>query len=455
MEYKKFEKHISDTLRHDEAGLDMDAFIRGLHVDKNERRFPVWFWFSTGLVLLALIGYMYIPSGNTALGRITTVETKTKINDIQASTQLNSGQKEKEHQNKFSALNSGNFRSGLLNGSAVDANTEKYPKNRTNTKAGIYKSFTKSDIEPSTISSEIIREVNNHVESRDEKISALSLTSRMEKYSISSLAYNPKNIFSKNISKVTSDNIICPTFRKKGNYYFEVLPEIGYFRPIKSLEQTSNEPDNIYNLRKNNESTLEGLNAGLYVRISKQKLPFYIQAGASFSRMTEKMALDYSYTKSDTTKGIISITQSQSGDTITVIYGDIVQETKISGKKVNHHQFSLIDFPVSLGVEKSFGTWSAGIEGGVIINMSLISSGQILASDTSFVAVDEPFAAYKNKIGASYFGGIHLSKSFYNTGRFYVALRGRYIPEAFSTDQNRIRQSYHFVGVNFGYVYLF
>ena len=36
------------------------------------------------------------------------------------------------------------------------------------------------------------------------------------------------------------------------------------------------------------------------------------------------MNLEYSYIKRDTTQGIISITVSQTGDTITTIYGDII-----------------------------------------------------------------------------------------------------------------------------------
>ncbi|MBK7636374.1 MAG: hypothetical protein IPJ13_20470 [Saprospiraceae bacterium] len=37
---------------------------------------------------------------------------------------------------------------------------------------------------------------------------------------------------------------------------------------------------------------------------------------------------------------------------MTVIYGDIIHENKISGRKTSHHHFTLIDVPVSLGFEK-------------------------------------------------------------------------------------------------------
>jgi hypothetical protein len=55
----------------------------------------------------------------------------------------------------------------------------------------------------------------------------------------------------------------------------------------------------------------------------------------------------------------------------------------------------------------------------------------------------------------SYTGGVFLSRDFNKLGRIMVSLRGRYIPEPFSSPQNRIRQSYHFLGLNVGYVYTF
>jgi hypothetical protein len=167
------------------------------------------------------------------------------------------------------------------------------------------------------------------------------------------------------------------------------------------------------------------------------------------------MPLDYAYTKRDTTRGIISITQSQSGDTVTVIYGDIIHENKISGRKTSHHHFTLIDVPVSLGFEKSFGSWSAGIEGGIVLNLAMKASGQILASDTSFTAIDQPIEAYKSRLGLSYFGGLFITRSIDRVGKFYIALRGRYMPNSFSSEFNRIRQSYHILGLNAGYVYSF
>ena len=167
------------------------------------------------------------------------------------------------------------------------------------------------------------------------------------------------------------------------------------------------------------------------------------------------MDLKYAYTRKDTTQGVISITVSQTGDTITTIYGDIITDRKISGNKVRHYSFSMIDMPVALGVEKEFGSWTAGLEAGAVFNLSLRTSGTILASDTSFVAADLPSANFRQSLGVSYFAGVTLGKDIFRAGRLYLAARARFIPDAFSGDQNRIKQSYNFFGINAGYIYTF
>ncbi|MBK7636495.1 MAG: hypothetical protein IPJ13_21125 [Saprospiraceae bacterium] len=98
----------------------------------------------------------------------------------------------------------------------------------------------------------------------------------------------------------------------------------------------------------------------------------------------------------------------------------VTSSTKINiRKEYSHHHFTLMDVPVSLGFEKSFGSWSAGVEGGVVFNVAMKASGQILASDTSFTAIDQPVEAYKNRLGLSYFGGLFASRPVGNTGKVF------------------------------------
>jgi hypothetical protein len=463
MEYNKFENHIANVLRQDQAEMDIDSFINDLH-KKRSRRFPVWIWIS-GLMVIVFIGS----------GLLITKKLNSKNNVITSAKKDNTPENGLNHH--LSAVkNEHPSSSELMLSSSEKSNiseikTKKGAQSMKNTEnknlSSFYSSVKNNRLKDfASLNQKANSKSENIIISEKQNFKATNsivkpaeyqqvTTKNRHQISVSSLDYSPANLSTSMLGKIKTGNVVCPTFHKKGRFAVDIIPEIGYFRPFKKLEYEGNEPNNIYTLRNQNESTLEGLNAGIYFRLSNDKLPVFFQAGTSFSRMTEKMPLDYAYTKRDTTRGIISITQSQSGDTVTVIYGDIIQENKISGRKTSHHHFTMIDLPLSVGFEKSFGDWSGGLEGGVVINLALKAGGQILASDTSFTAIDQPVEAYKNRLGISYFGGLFVTRNFNRFGKFYIALRARYIPDSFSSDYNRIRQSYHILGLNAGYIYSF
>ena len=249
--------------------------------------------------------------------------------------------------------------------------------------------------------------------------------------------------------------INCPTFGNSRRISIALVPEVGVFLPMKQLTNTSPENNTVFGLREKDEISLEGLSAGLFAQVRMENIPIYVKVGASMSRLTEQMRLNYAYTRQDTSRGIISITQSQTGDTITAIYGDIITERKFSGNKTRHYTLSLADLHVGIGTEKRMGNWFAGIEGGAILNVSLSSSGSILATDTSFVGLDLVPNQFKGSIGWSYYGALTFGRDFSEHSRAYLSLQARMNPSSFSTDAGMTRQSYDFVGLNIGYVHSF
>jgi hypothetical protein len=480
MDYQKFENHIAETLRHDEIHLDVDSFIQDLHRKDHKKRPIVFFWISGALAIFLGLAGLYIYTNDTPSNALNHHEAATVLSEKDSDvrkTETYQPNKYKNESSKSGALHAKVITQSVNNTTQVPHRQggrqiyeDAQPQTITNQENTNYRQNQNA---PDHSTTNQLNHLNKNEGTKEEIVASTSdnsadfiqvvasevktenASTQKSVINVSSIDNVPFSLSSQNATKLISGNIICPTFRKKGGYYLELIPEIGYFRPFKSLEQMTNEPDNVFALRKKNESTLEGINASFYLRMHRQKWPVFVQAGISTSRMTEKMPLDYSYIKRDTTQGIISITKSQTGDTLTIILGDIVKETAISGKKINHHHFTLIDFPISLGVEKRINEWTFGAEGGIVINASLSAKGQILVSDTSFTSVDAPFSAYKTGIGMSYTGGVFLSRDFNKLGRIMVSLRGRYIPEPFSSPQNRIRQSYHFLGLNVGYVYTF
>ncbi|MFM2393109.1 MAG: hypothetical protein RLZZ546_1091, partial [Bacteroidota bacterium] len=164
--------------------------------------------------------------------------------------------------------------------------------------------------------------------------------------------------------------------------------------------------------------------------------------------------LSYEYVKKDTVQGIISMTVSQSGDTITVIYGDIVKETLYKGVNNRVHYFHMFDFPIAVGYDFPFGEWDLGLELGVNFNMGMRPKGEILNTPSSYVSISES-GAYKTQIGLSYIAGLNLSKEIGARSKVYLSLRSRIIPTSFTNTNYDIQQKFTNVGLHLGYLWRF
>ncbi len=448
MEYRNFEQHIANTLKSEELTLDIQGLINDIHGKKKRRKGGfIWLW--------AVLGVLLLGSGAVLLNKETKKDNPTEStsgNYIANKTMpISTDNNEGKTIVSITSDNSAKIESDKM---TVKNSKKDSPiwKRNVSSNFNTAKSLMTTDIFNENIIDEEKLEKTVIQEDVDLKLGQRSdnnISALKNKDGFSFIALQKKQPF------ISRDKIVCPTFSNSGELYLEIIPEVGVFLPIKKLENKSTEVNNVFNQRNSGEKSLEGINAGLYLKLSKEKSPFYIKAGLSWSRLSEKMPLTYSYTRKDTTQGIISVTVSQTGDTITYIYGDIIQERKISGNKTKHYSISLLDLPMAIGAEKRFGSLFAGVEAGLSLNISMKSAGNILVSDTSFTSIDAPKEYFKQSVGLSYFGGIHIGKEFNNAGRLFLAARVRFIPDSFSSDQNRIRQSYHFVGLNVGYVYTF
>lgn len=445
MEYKKFEEHLSETLYNDEVSLDINALIHNIHgKKKDKKRFIFWILFMSFIVLTGSMTYYSFSNGANSNNNKNVNSPNKSLNASNVVTDVN----DTEYTVQEAFVNEND----KFNNSSTLVN-----ENINSNKSNKSKSFKRSS--PKRTSKVINQNEENLMVKTQNETDNYSGTQveaiRNQEGEIDQLTtVQFKNLhYQYNILK--NDKIICPSFRKKNKFQIELIPEIGLFLPIKKLENLTGETNSTYSLREQNEKSLEGINAGLYIQLRQEKRPIYFKVGLTWSKLTEKMPLQYSYSRKDTTQGIISITYSQTGDTITTIIGDVITERRLSGNKTKHHQISLIDLPLGVGFEKNFGRWFASVEGGVLVNLSMHSKGNILVSDTSFVDVNTPVDHFKPGLGLSYFGGILFGRDIYKGGRLFIAARARFLPDPFNMDTNRIRQSYNFMGVNLGYVWSF
>ncbi|KXK37702.1 MAG: hypothetical protein J5I52_06435 [Saprospiraceae bacterium] len=449
MNYKDFEKYIADQLGNQSTPLDVDQLIRDIHGEDRKNR-KAGFWWVASFIALALIssmGWLFLNAktpgtldDHTSKSAITITDNHKNTASQNAATILSSVHSSESVINHENATH--------LPTASISTPSQKKVRSYLNTShTTTVEVLEKSEgPTPSAVShpatdyvpAQTISETTHNLEA----LSSLPLSS-IQSQQAAKLLLGP-------------GDIVCPDFSLHSGWALEIVPEIGAFYPDKRLEyRAPGEQSNVFLLRNQKEKSLEGLNAGLYFHLKKKKWPVYLKAGISWSKLTEKMPLDYSYEVTDTTRGIISITYSQTGDTITTIYGDIYTQKKVSGKKVRHYQMTLWDLPIGLGFEKNMGNWFIAGEAGVNINLSMSASGSILASDTSFTEINASDITFRKNLGLSWFGGLNFGRYLGPADRIYLSARVRYIPGSFSRADHPIQQFYMFEGLHLGYIHRF
>lgn len=251
------------------------------------------------------------------------------------------------------------------------------------------------------------------------------------------------------------DNIGCPDFSNSDKSAgLEILAEMGVFKSLKSLEGNSSEVNAITELRQQNEKPLIGLQAGIYLKYNLARSPFYVFGGANYSRFTERMNLDFTTTEIDTTIGVISITESELGDTITYIYGELYTEITNTGNRTRHYSLSVIDVPFHIGYELDINRFSVGAEVGVALNISTLSSGQFLSSQSDFMDLQDQ-ENFKQRVGMRYDTKLFAAYKIDQRQKVYLSASLNLYPNSFAAEELNTSQMYKQLGINLGYGYMF
>ncbi|MFZ1703159.1 MAG: hypothetical protein WAT79_02370 [Saprospiraceae bacterium] len=249
-------------------------------------------------------------------------------------------------------------------------------------------------------------------------------------------------------------SIECPSFSLKKKTSLFVSPEFGLSYPIKTLQERVADNSEVTDFRREQEKTLEGLHGALYLGMYVGKTPLYIKTGLAYSRLSEKLDLVYNYTRKDTMYGIVSITKSQNGDTITVIYGDIVTESVVKGQKIKHHYFHLLDIPICAGYQFSLADrWNLGVEAGILINIGLKTEGQVLASLQDFKPVEK--SNYQKTLGLGYRGGLDVEFALQKNIGIGIQSRVTMYTKSFTSPHSNFKQNYWVPGLHLYAKYYF
>lgn len=467
MEYKDFEFHVKSTLQGQEIQLSEKQLEALLPTSKPSVSWK-WILLISGILALASATFVWFSFMNNASK---STAQQTFSSDFAHSNE-NSSQRNDQTKSSFVSdaadtnhkVTAHDSEDAYINETkditkSVVTQAKTHTKDHSQAVVSLHAhsasnhQYSLATLEPAAIA-------NNHVAAAVEKnVTASQLNNEVQHSSVflsnmsplEGLDFRP---ITPQISRgISTKKVQCADFFVGRKVAFSIIPEVGIFYPFKRLEQNTSEPTQLLALRKEDETSLEGLFAALYGRMTFRRSGFYVQAGVSYARHVEKMSLSYDYIDRDTTRGIISTTVSSNGDTITNIYGDIIKETHVSGKKIVHHSFSLIDIPIVVGYERPFGDWMIGADLGVNVNVSMKANGNILSSATDFLPINTDPFSYNKNVGLQFRGTLHAGRDISEKSRLYLGIRGTYLPNSYSTDANPVAQSYSFGGTYLGLIY--
>lgn len=485
MKYKNFESNIKNIFQQDTAAVDSDMLLAnlGLPLDTEPNRKPIAWWVITSILVLAFVastaGFFLLNGKSTAAKASTTntVESMsnmdngkliksvpaTAISDDQNGniTNITAANIDSESKTLKSIANANvvnenkaNINKANKNNEGITIDNQSSIINKESQSSNNYISDTSisenSEVSTAKISSEIYNTSisNPPVEYISETSTILNNDRQnIEISSIEGLELNPFEIAADNVPFRGPE---CPTFSERSPVNFSLLAEIGLMEPIKDLSYNGT-PTSTFDYRKENENSKEAIQLGLHLKMAMDQSPFYLRGGVAYTRIAEQINEEYNYTELDTMRGIVSVTTSMTGDTVTAIYGDIVTETTFTGRTRRHYYLHLWDVPVAIGYETPVGDFYVGGEVGAQINVSTSGSGLLMRDVNDYVELSEVENS-ETKVGMSYFGGIHFGKHLTAKSSVQLSARFRYYPSSFSTLDPNINQRYSLAGVHLGYV---
>ncbi len=491
MKYKNFENQISEAFRQDSAAVDTDALLASLGIPvtvEKQGRSAWWILSALALLSLLLVGFYCYINGSNSSGIaaqelvLPKLSENTNNNNNNSKTAIAVSEENQENDQSYDEveLQSGESSSAATVNSSNSKNVSERNEKVSNDE--VVKSTIRENIEivntessPSYYSeqqnvvtyeqtetysntSSYTPQLNTFIDTKQEIKDRSVVNSVNQSRKVLEDIFALKLLKSELISEKEYPGLAdpeCPSFSYRIPWNFSLLAEVGVMKPMKELQNTNPAMDSVFALREMNENSKEAIQLGLHAKVSRGSNPLYVRGGLAYTRIAEQMTEEYDYTEQDTTRGVISITESMNGDTITRIYGDIISETRFTGRTVKHYFLHLWDLPIAVGYEMPVGgSYYVGGELGAQINFRTSGTGFVFRDVNDYADLSE-VTSKETKVGMSYFGGLHFGKHLSKRSSIQVSARFRYYPSKFSTVDPNIEQRYNLAGLHAGYVFRF
>jgi len=458
MNYKEFEANIKKKLSQHESKVDEDALIKALFnpQEKARRLFPLWGYFAGSFLILTAIALIWTFSGNVnALDDSNNMQSNNKQQEVRS-------QAEPDENDVYS-----NSQEANSNHSNLNDNLAQGPKLNKNNAVSDINTFMASGNSQSVLNSSFSstsskRAQKNSYSAVENRKNSVSDKNEDFPYNVDMVLI--KDYHSADLAKlplmnsfITVDqnskvsflpDVKCPTFKQRKVYSFSIVPEVGIFYPLASMDGDDSQNE-VLRIRKNNEVSLEGIQAALYGKLYQVNGPLYFKSGLNYSRITRRMIYEDHYTKIDTTIGIISITESENHDTITVIKGPIYTETNVQKYEKRHYYHHMLSVPILVGFQTNFNSLIVGLEAGVNINLFADQTGYIMIAPDKFGLINDA-ALYKRRLGISYIAGMSLGIPL-NNNILALSIRANINPNNFASSSVPFKERYQMLGAHLMY----
>ena len=240
-----------------------------------------------------------------------------------------------------------------------------------------------------------------------------------------------------------------PSKRKKDNLNFsaEIFGGLSFInRKIEAKAPSSND---LLNIRKDNEYTLESSYLGLHLNL-KTKKGIYFTSGIQRTVIAEQYEINNTLTTMDSIIGVKTLIVNLTGDTIQRM-GMLPRTTTSVLEKKIFNTYQLIDIPIFIGYESVKEKWALGIEAGVLANISLKTKGIIpnqFFDDINIATQQDEI--FKSKIGLSYHLGLTTSRKIYKSLWLTFTPSLRILPSDITNDNYGLSQKYTLFGARVG-----
>ena len=447
----EFEKDIRDMFEDLELQIDTDKLWSGIEkkLDKKDRKYPLWWLFSSVILFMSIIIYISIniKTGDKTTDNNNNIQQSTnKVNTIE--NHNNNNNNELKQINK---INTG--QETKTNKKQIKENEKKKKASKrisfliaANQESKKNKILTHKDFDKNPEKQNIPVNIANSSFNEKQQSKHLILNSISGKFNLS---YTPIEILYKRELITYFDK---KQIKKINSWSKSMDFSLGFALVNKSLKTKSAGFNSYLNKRLSTENYLEAFNSSLDLNIN-HKSGFFISTGIHLTQIDERFmdvdSLDLHKTNNGITKEI------QNGDgTISYLKGEKEVIEHVTWDKIIYNYYTFIEIPVIVGYRYDLKNISLEFNSGLSYNVFLLKRGQIIGIKGLPIDLATEKNIFKKQSGLSLIAGMKLIFPV-KKKVFFIEPNIKYNLQDITSGNYPLHQRYFNYGIKLGYRYNF